>query len=146
MDVSNLLKVNSLAQELKKHRFAESSEDAFRQAQEAIEPRKQAMPLSESMQVDRPTAALEIRKVELLLEQNKQYVDQQLSLFRSTINQLIGELNSVRSQLGKFSESHPIPKDKQVPLKTEPKVEHPRQGNFKPEDVDIQKMFYFGNK
>jgi hypothetical protein len=68
-------------------------------------------------------------------------------MLKSALNTLAHELESVKSELRKLGESvPPKPKEKQVELKTEAKEVHPRQGNFTPSDVDIQKMFYFGTK
>jgi len=148
MDVFKLQKMNSLAAELKKHNFASSSEDAFQQA-EQIYVDKEVSEISAEPQVvvQQKSDPLAERRVELILEQNNRKYEQELGLLRSAVNTLANELENLKSELRKVHEqAPPKPKEQQAPLKTEPKQDHPRQGKFQPNDVDIQKMFYFGTK
>jgi hypothetical protein len=73
---------------------------------------------------------------------------EELDVLRTAMNQLIIEVNSLREELSKaqVAPQQPKQKEKQAELKTETKVAHPRQGDWKPGDVDIQKMFYYGTK
>jgi hypothetical protein len=148
MDVFKLQRMNSLAAELKKHNFASSSEDAFQQA-EQVYADKAVSEISAEPQVvvQQKSDPLAERRVELILEQNNRKYEQELGLLRSAVNTLANELESLKSELRKVHEQAPPKiKEQQVPLKTEPKEDHPRQGKFQPSDVDIQKMFYFGAK
>ncbi len=148
MDVFKLQRMNSLAAEFKKHNFANSSEDAFRQAEQVFEVRE-APQVSESPQVvvQQKVDSLAERRFEIILEQNNRKYEQELSLLRSALNTLANELENLKSELRRLHEQAPPKiKEQQVPLKTEPKEDHPRQGKFQPSDVDIQKMFYFGTK
>jgi len=146
MDVFKLQRVNSLAAELKKHNFAVSSEDAFQQAEQVYAEEKE-QPVSDASQVlvEQKADPLAERRFELILEQNNKKYEQEIGLLRSALNALAQQLESLKSELHKLHES-PKPKEQQVPLKTEPKEDHPRQGKFTSNDVDIQKMFYFGAK
>ncbi len=147
MDVFKLQKMNNLAAELKKHNFANSSEDAYQQA-EQVYAEKEPSVVSDEPQivVQQKTDTLAERRFEMILEQNNRKYEQELGLLRSALNTLANELESVKSHLRKLHEQSPQPKEQQVPLKTEPKEDHPRQGKFTSNDVDIQKMFYFGTK
>ncbi len=139
--------MNSLAAELKKHNFAQSSEDAFQQA-EQVYVEKEAPVVSDAPQVvvQKPDVLAE-KRFELILEQNNRKYEQELGLLRSAVNQLAQQLEMVRAELHKVHEqAPPKPKEVQAPLKTEVKEDHPRQGKFTSNDVDIQKMFYFGAK
>ncbi len=148
MDVLNIQRMNALASELRKHNFASSSDDAFQQAQRVYQESDVQQVVVEEKPVVVPKAnPLEEKKVELLLEMNNRKYDNELGLLRSAVNSLAQEIEGLKAELRKLSEvAPPRPKERQEPLKTEPKELHPRQGNFQPSDVDIQKMFYFGTK
>lgn len=145
MDVDKIQRINALTSELRKHNFATSSEDAFQQAEQLYEDSEQVV-VEEKQPVAEQTTHLEERKAELLIQMNNKKYEQEFSLLRSALNTLAQELETVKTELRKFSEQNPRPKEKQAELKTETKEAHPRQGNFTPQDVDIQKMFYFGKK
>ncbi len=145
MDVDKIQRINTLTSELRKHNFANSSEEAYQQAEQLYEDAEQAV-VEEKQPLAEQTTHLEERKAELLIQMNNKKYEQEFSLLRSALNTLAQELETVKTELRKFSEQNPRPKEKQVELKTETKEAHPRQGNFTPSDVDIQKMFYFGKK
>lgn len=148
MDVFKLQKINNLASDLRKHNFASSSEDAYQQAEQVFDEGQSGQVVSEEpvRQVERVDRLAE-RRFELLLEQNSKKYEQEILMLRSAVNTLHSEIESLKTSLHKLSEqAPPRPKEKQEPLKTEVKEEHPRQGKFQPSDVDIQKMFYFGKK
>ena len=146
MDVFKLQRMNSLAAELKKHNFASSSQDAFQQAEQVFaEAPVQSVSDAPQLVVEHKADPLAERRFELILEQNNRKYEQELGLLRSAVNSLAMQLEGLKSELMKVHEA-PRPKEQQVPLKTEPKEEHPRQGKFTSSDVDIQKMFYFGTK
>ncbi len=146
MDVFKLQKINNLAKELRNHNFASSSDSAFQQAEQVFEEGQQVV-IEEKPAVVQRVDALSERRFEMLLEQNNKRCEQEISLLRSALGSLANELECLKSELRKLSEqAPPKPKDRQEPLKTEVKEEHPRQGKFTSSDVDIQKMFYFGSK
>jgi len=74
--------------------------------------------------------------------------DSELEVLRTAVNQLISEVNMLRDDMTKLNAQaeQQKPKEKQVELKTENKEPHPRQGNYKPGDIDIKSVFYFGTK
>ncbi|OYT31190.1 hypothetical protein DRJ22_02460 [Candidatus Woesearchaeota archaeon] len=84
------------------------------------------------------------QKIKLLLEMQEKKTEQNLSLIRAALKKLAEELDMVKEQLSKVKEQQP--KERQEELKTTTKKENPRQGNYSSADVDIQKMFYYGNK
>jgi membrane-bound lytic murein transglycosylase MltF len=147
MDVFKLQKINALASDLKKHNFAVSSEDAYQQAEQVFA--EQEAPVVAEVQhvVVQKVDSLAERRFELILEQNNKKYVQEIHLLRSALGSLAQELESVKSEIRRLHEQAPSkPKEKQEPLKTEVKEDHPRQGKFTSADVDIQKMFYFGAK
>jgi len=151
MDVEKLRRINILSQELKKHGMAESSEDAYTQAQRMIQviPKDNAQATQECVIVETAPAPtpLESRQFQLELEKLQKGFSEELDVLRNAMNQLIIEVNSLRDELNKVQTMQPPKqKEKQAELKTEAKASHPRQGGWKPGDVDIQKMFYYGTK
>ncbi|MEM4247448.1 MAG: hypothetical protein QXR48_02875 [Candidatus Woesearchaeota archaeon] len=150
MDVEKLRKINMLSSELKKHGMAESSQDAYTQAQEIIQviPKDNARATQESVIVETAPAhdPLAAKQFQIELEKLQKVFSDELDILRNAMNQLITEVNALREDLNKIQSAQPKQKEKQVELKTEPKVAHPRQGDWKPGDVDIQKMFYYGTK
>lgn len=147
MDVDKLQRINALASELRKHNFALSSDDAYRQAEQVYEEGSQAQVQTIHEPAPVKEDALAERKIQLILDMNNKKFLQEFDLLRSALNTLANELEAVKSEMRKFSEqAPPKPKERQEPLKTEPKEDHPRQGKFTSSDVDIQKMFYFGTK
>ena len=99
-------------------------------------------------------------KFKLLFAQQIQKSDKQLQLLRDTMQALSIEVQSQRNQINDLrqqlasrpavsqassSQSQHEETQKVLPTVDKP-AKHPRQGDFKPGDVDIQKMFYFGHK
>jgi len=147
MDVFKLQKINALASDLKKHNFASSSEDAYQQAEQVYVESEPSVVAEVQPVVVQKVDSLAERRFELLLEQNNKKYEQEVHLLRSALSSLAQELEAVKSELRRLHEqAPPKPKEKQEPLKTEAKEDHPRQGKFTSTDVDIQKMFYFGAK
>ena len=58
--------------------------------------------------------------------------------------------DNIYEQLKKFQDTKTkvvqVVQETQKSLKAEEKQPHPRQGNYQPGDVAIDKMFYFGHK
>ena len=155
LSVDKIRKMNSLVKEFKKHGMSGDSDNAVNEVSGRLygEPREQ---INETITAE-PTQssiasgddALIEQKYKLLMDMEKRKVEQEITMLRETINSLTNEIQVLRAELKhaaeqsnqKFKE-----KDKQDVLKTVPKEDHPRQGNYKPEDVSVEKMFYFGHK
>lgn len=148
MDIEKLRKINMLSQELKKHGMADSSTDAYAQAQQMVQVvPKQNVSASLQESVVLEADPLASRQFQMELEKIQKAVTGELDVMRTAINQIISEVNTLREDLSKAQTAQPIKqKEKQVELKTAPAESHPRQGSWKPGDVDIQKMFYYGTK
>jgi chromosome segregation ATPase len=150
MDIDQLRKINQLSHELRKHHMAETSNDAYDQAQQIITiTQKSSPPSQETVLVEAAPAAdqLAARQFQIELDRATKGFNDELEVMRNALNQIISEVNSLRDELSKIQTAQPPkPKEKQAELKTEEKTPHARVGNFQPGDVDIQKMFYFGTK
>jgi prophage DNA circulation protein len=92
-------------------------------------------------------------KYKLLFEQQMKKYEKQIQLMKDTIQAMAMEFQTIKSQMADVQtmkqqmREQPVIKqqESQRALPSEKPV-HPRQGNYKPEDVDIKKMFYFGHK
>lgn len=156
MDVEKLQKINSLALELRKHNFAGDSAEAVEKAEQFFRFEKK-LPRANTSTPTAPAPVVQSEFVEKkfqALDSSARKNEQELQLLRSAVKSLAEELEKIKAELQKFSEkaltthAQPIskPKEHQAELKTEAKEPHPRQGSYTPGDVDIRKMFYFGNK
>jgi len=97
--------------------------------------------------------ALEQRRFEMLLESNNKRYDEKISALTNEIlslrSQLASQVDGLKMELRNLIDNkaqkivHVVEETQKV-LKTEPKVAHPRQGNFTSDDVSIDKFFYFG--
>ena len=103
--------------------------------------------------------AMTEKKIELLIEMQNKKITEELDLMRTTINFLKTRMETLNKEVEKLKGkalSSPITfenkedqKEVQANLKKEKKEEQkdsPRSGKYSSKDVDIQKMFYFGNK
>lgn len=146
MNIEEVQRMNAMASELRKHNFASSSDDAFQQAKQMFVPQQEQTVVPKPKLIEENNVLLE-KKFELIVQMNNKKYEQEISLLRSAFTALANEFEVLRAQLSKVQEQAPQkPKERQEPLKTEAKESHPRQGNFTSADVNIQKMFYFGNK
>ncbi len=147
MDVFKLQKMNSLAGELKKHNFAGTNDEAYEQAEEVyMEAEKEQEVASTGQVIVQKVDNLAEKRIELMLESTNTKYEQELHLLRSALGNMSQELETLKTEVKRLTETNPKQKEKQEALKTETKEAHPRQGNFTSEDVDIKKMFYFGAK
>ena len=96
-------------------------------------------------------SALVESRVNLLLDMHNKKIESRFTSVKDTIAALAMEIERLKFELKKFSETKAhkvvqVVQETQKALKTEDKTPHPRQGNYQPGDVAIDKMFYFGHK
>jgi len=170
MDVDQLQKINNLARELMKHGMAESMDEAVRIAEEKIKGKAQVSEIKERVSGDlltqsqvatsaddatpKANEALEIRKLKVALE------DQAKTLgdVGGKINELISGFNDLQQEINRLKTIQ-VPAsastdDKGKPTQTQfrPQPEekkkegHARTGNYNPDDVSVEDVFYYGNK
>ena len=107
------------------------------------------------------------RRFELMIEMTTKKLQQEVNSIKETLCSMAGDINSLKSQISRL-QFQPQIKDVQTTLKNaeivdcRPKEERkeefksgaarnaeplrPRYGDYKPEDVSIEKFFYFGRK
>lgn len=123
---------------------------------------------SEQTKNDQQSDFLIQKKVEIMLEMNnKKFIEeiqnlkQEISNLHLQVQNLKSELqNNVNREINTEHTASPAVKQTvqnevvqqqepprvQETVQEKPKDPHPRQGNYTPEDVSIEKMFYYGNK
>lgn len=158
MDVEKLKKINQLSKDLKRHGLV--VEEAISQASTIL-----------SEKEDEVETFLEKSKEEIESKQNPTSTDQYIVMLERNNRKIVEEVQKVREEMARIlsefeelknkvaQQARPVivaapvsseserPKETQAQLATPKKKEsHPRQGNFTPEDVSIEKMFYYGKK
>ena len=156
MDVSKIQKINALARELKKHGIVENMEQGAEEAEKYVrgssKDAKEFKKMQEQEREPEPKDEnLKFRKVESTLNQQQEMI----KVLQEKINEIIDQINklqemqSAQKTLSEERLKQPT-EEKQAPLKeTRAKEDNkstPRSGEYKPDDVSIGKMFYFGNK
>ena len=173
MDVEKLMKMNAMVKELQKHNCASSKEDAVRQAEGLFNPSGEvavdncSSELVVEQKISAPVnsapaqtvtstggfGALEQRRFEMVLESNNKRYDEKIASLTNELmslrSQFSNQVDSIKMELRNLIDNKAqkivhVTEETQKVLKTEPKVAHPRQGNFTSDDVSIDKFFYFG--
>ncbi|MBU0460999.1 MAG: hypothetical protein KJ574_00275 [Nanoarchaeota archaeon] len=166
MDVDKLQRINNLARELMKHGMAGSMDEAVRMAEEKIQgnpevsnirntmandviSQSQVVPSSSGSSTPKMTEDLEVRKLRISLEDQSKMVN----AMAGKIDELVTEFNRLQQEINRLKTIQVPPagdKEGQTqfrqPAEEKKSGAHARSGNYKPEDVAIEKMFYYGNK
>ncbi len=150
MDVYETERINALAKQLQENGMACSSSEAFEKAAKMIQQTEQSEKKDKIQELE--------KKYKLLLEQNNNKFADEISIVKDAVNSLIGEMNSLKSKVERQEslKNQPSNEEKQSKEQNE-KIEiqekaddksnsNPRYGNINPDDVSIEKFFYFGVK
>jgi len=152
MDVQKLKKMNELSKELKKHGMADSTAQAFSQAGEMVrdEAFKQVIERNKSSQKSKDCFD---NQYQIMLERQNRQIAQEVKALKETVAAMQAEIEMLKADQktasklqDKQTQEKPVQETQtKFPQKPESK-EHPKQGGFSPDDVSIEKMFYFGKK
>jgi hypothetical protein len=129
MDVESAIKINELAKELAKKGFASSSEDASKMAEQFLT--KNGIP---ARSLSQPKGN---DKFEILMERVQRKFDNDISAVHEKINSVVNKLNVICDEISRLKAGE-IQDNKNLPSQ--------RTGEYKPGDIDINKVFYYGNK
>ena len=153
MDIDATIKVNELAKDLLKKGLVPSSEEASELAERMIQ--KGAIPKSKKSS----DKGADYEKYLIFLERTERKINHELNSLKGQISSVKSELSVLRGDVNHIKLNKPVEKiEKQQklvegteePIKEQPKQEskagNQRQGDFKPGDVSIEKIFYCGNK
>ena len=149
MDVERLQKINDLALELMKQGLVEDREEAVQRAEDLLRRKddtslKDAMATQRTAVVEEPKTSLTSDKIEEILQKNNTFIVKTIKEFQEQISKMQAEINGLRSEV-KIQRTAPAPQQKLETPKKE-QVDHPRSGNYKDNDVSIEKFFYSGTK
>ena len=149
MDVEKTQKMNNLAKELVKQGLAPSSEHATKLAEEMISKDAPKSEVSESNEIAFERLQRKINYELEPLKQQVQSLTNQLNDLRNQVRNL--RINQVQERpkqesQAKLVEEAPKEKAEEKPCCEPKEGDNQRTGEFKPGDVDINKVFYYGNK
>ena len=168
MDVDKMRKINELARELKEKGITTDTEEAYKQAELIVEGKINTPEQSNSQddkerveveQSDEPSnanvsGAIKMDALEAHnFNERMSSMEEQLNVMFMKINEIVSELNNMQKKKQdspiemremKEEKKEESQKDFQSRLKEKKENGHPRTGDYKSEDVSIEKMFYFG--
>ncbi|MFC1753313.1 hypothetical protein ACFL96_07970 [Thermoproteota archaeon] len=167
MDVDKLQRINNLARELMKHGMAGSMDEAVRIAEEKIQGAPEVSALKDgvsedmlsqsqvSQSIENPAPApqvqddMDMRKIKNALDEQARH----MSVMSEKINELISEFNSLQQEINRLKTIQvPAKPEEQKtgtqtqfrPQQEEKKEPHAKVGDYKPDDVAVDKIFYYG--
>jgi dsDNA-specific endonuclease/ATPase MutS2 len=167
MSVEDVMKVNKLAQELLNQKIVLTRDEAVRKAQEMLNKdlAESHASLGESRQSGIDKSPENLRN---MLDRMKERYDKQFEAYKQVLMAFEKELMALKSQIAsgarrvesqprdpakpeiKTADGTPMPdagKEYGSAAKSDAnKGGHHRSGNYKPSDVSVDKMFYFGNR
>lgn len=138
-------RVNVLSKELLKHGFAETMDEAVKMANRMAEKRGEGLNITEkTTAVEETDHGLEIRRVKTAINELKETIEKQkddVQRLHSRIAELVSEMEKLKTRPVEIPQEN-----KQTRLPKEEKKDHPRSGKYKPDDVAVDKFFYYGQK
>ena len=156
MSVEDIQKVNKLAQDLLDQNMASSREDAVKQAQQILNKN-----IVERQKIDESGSIIvneDFDYLKNLVIRSKEYTLQQLNEFKKQIETLTAEVNRLKAEIAasgsskvKSAQESGLADQKtkqaaQQKLKDKKEEYNQRKGKFNPDDVAVDKIFYYGNK
>ncbi len=163
MDVSKVQKINSLALDLMKQGLAKDREDAVIQAERAfashkddyasIRERMESIPMPGTPVKQAESVALTQDQVKEILEQNAAFMVHKIKEFQDKLTAIEEEVVKLRTRSTIVSTTRPTAPaaDEKTSAtasgsSSSSSANHPRSGQYKQEDVSIEKVFYMGKK
>lgn len=164
-DISKVMKVNEMTQNLKKHGFAASSEEAASQAQDVYKEKTAEAGKSADEETGgekQMAGSDDMAKVERNFEVFKSSTQKQIDSVKEELSTVIGKMNEMIKAIneleklkdsvtniddgGSEKQQRLAPKVVKKPKEEKQDNNHPRSGDSKPGDVDLSQTFYYGNK
>jgi len=145
MDVEKIQKINDLALRLQQQGNMEKDE-ALKQAEQMlskgdnVEVSEISSKKVEEMDQEKPKTNMTWQEA---MEKNTKFIVNEFKDIQKEIVNLKAEITNLNHKI-KNMELAPTPQPKQE-TKT-PEEKHPKQGDCKPDDFAVEKMFYCGNK
>ena len=157
-DIQKLKRIAAMSAELRKHHIAGDSEEALRQS-EAIfqEKAPHHLQVNADLTVSAPEEAEMVSRVSAPeIERFQNTVNTRLNSVEENVSSVIGKMNEMIKVITKLEQRMEqggvaeLPKERQETIaKKEEKKETTgqlRSGDYKPGDVEIDRIFYYGKK
>ena len=173
--VEDIQKINDLARELLNHHMADSLTEAVEKARQMLNKsaipavgadgsakpaQKEEIKVEEVKEVQMVSQRMNSDEWKQVLAKNNEYIVEQFTVMKGKLEEAFKEIEKLKEDVKKMDpplkqlmdgpKKQPSPEEpmQQTIAQPEKKKEeaHPRQGNFKSEDVSIDKIFYFGQK
>lgn len=156
-DIEKLKKIAKLSQEMRKHGFATYHDEAVKAAEAVYKDTIATADTPEqrhaALQESKRSMATTNPDFEKQISQRLNDIEANLSSVIGKMNEMIKEINTLQQGGGSRAAPReapreketqkPLPAPEQKPAAQEP---HARSGNYTPQDVQIDKIFYYGNK
>lgn len=160
-DIQRLKRISAMSAELRKHRIAADSEEAFKQSEAIFQ---EATPKHLQVNQDLSVGDVQEKKSEVLevsaphaadYERFKNGVNTRLLSVEENMSSVIGKLNEMIKTINKLEQRFEqngvaeLPKERQETISKPEKKESEgqlRSGDYKPGDVRIDNIFYYGKK
>tara|TARA_Y100000310_G_C20277543_1_gene621003 strand:+ start:80 stop:610 length:531 start_codon:yes stop_codon:yes gene_type:complete len=175
MDVDRVQKINVLAMDLVNQGLAGDKEEAIKQAEQILA-KKDYSSLSDQVSEvgmkgsqintqEKPTE-LNQEKIQNILQKNTDFIVKRMKEFKGQMVEISSNFEALRGEIdiinGRIKElqmaRNSAPQNTSVQPETKPeppaqqqssqenKNDHPRSGNFKDDEISIEKFFYSGSK
>jgi len=143
MDIGKPQEVELLAKELKEHGITCSIDEAQEKAQSIIMTTE-----NKKTDEDEKIQLFEQRYKFLLKSQNQKF-SEEINSLKNTLSSISSELTDLKRKLNEQKQEIKTNQPEQKPKETQQKITEPKEvdlKNLKPEDVSIEKFFYYGKK
>jgi hypothetical protein len=152
MSIEDIQKVNKMAQELLNQGMVSDREEAVKEAQRILN--KEIVDKQEVKQNGSAAAKDDLEYYKNIITRTKEYTLQQLNAFKKEIGTLSAEVHKLRNEVSCLKVVRSVerkeeddPKEPvQQKLKSKKKNINQRTGGISPEEVAVDKIFYYGNK
>ena len=168
MSVEDIQKVNEMAQTFLDQGVYSSREEAVKKAQEMLNKKIAGNDLQIKETEDKQNIAAsgeDADKLRNMVERTKEYVERQFGGYKNALIALEKEIRALKQEVETLKSRPAAPvqqapqqqapshqqeqPQQQAPAQEAPKQSNesnPRTGKSNPDDVSVEKMFYFGNK
>jgi len=151
MSIEDIQKINQLAKNLLDKGMVSSREDAVKEAQRILN--REIVNKQEVKGDGSVAAGNNLEQFKNIITRTKEYTLQQLNAFKKEIENLTAEIHKLKNEMSvlKVTRSAEKPDDNpkepvQQRLRTKEKETNQRTGEISPEEVAVDKIFYYGNK
>ena len=151
MSIEDIQKINQMAKNLLDNGMVSSREEAVREAQRILN--KEIVNKQETKEDGSISAGNNMDHFKNIITRIKEYTLQQLNNFKKDIENLTAEIHKLKNEISILKVTRSAEKQDDEPkepaqqrLKTKKTETNQRTGKISPEEVAVDKIFYYGNK